>query len=94
MGGCVVHGKAVPDIAAELLAEQISQRMATVNVEIVHHDVNGPWGWVLERQLDRNLGELSPFQPALSVAMADLSWLKAPGATNVATRRDEQQFRR
>ena len=50
--------EAVPHFGADLIAEQAGQRFTTVNVEIVDNQMDGSGGWILERKLDSNFGEL------------------------------------
>lgn len=40
----VVYREAVPDLIADLLTEQFGQRLAAVDVEIVHNQVNSAGG--------------------------------------------------
>lgn len=72
--GRVVHSEAVPDLVAELLAEQVGQRFAPMDVEIVHHQVNGPGRRVLERQMNSDLSELRS-------GVANVKWRPAFGST-------------
>ena len=44
-----MNGEPVPDLAAGFLSKGTGQGFATVRVEIVHHQVNGPGGRVLHR---------------------------------------------
>ena len=41
MCGGVVNGETVPNLAAHLLAEDIHQRLALVDVEVIHDQVSG-----------------------------------------------------
>ena len=50
--------EAIPHFGTDLIAEQICQGFATVDVEIVHNQVNGFGGRVSERQIDSNFDEL------------------------------------
>ena len=67
--GHVVHGETVPDFIADLLTEQVCERFAAMDVEIVDNRVNGSDGRVLEGQMDRNLDKLR--RRAVGVARQD-----------------------
>lgn len=58
MSGCVVNGEAVPDFCGHLVAEDVAQRLATVDVQVVHYQVDGFGSRVGQRQTDCDLGEL------------------------------------
>src|SRR5689334_742171 len=57
--GRVVHGKALPQLAAGLRAIAVGQGLAAVNIEIVHHQVNGPGTGILAGQCQAHLRELA-----------------------------------
>ena len=58
MGRRVMQGKSVPDLCADLGAESVGQRLATVDVQVVHHQVDGCGVRILERQIASHPGEL------------------------------------
>src|SRR5882724_5253811 len=49
--GCVVNGKAVPDLAAHLGAESVLEGFAAMDIEIVHDEVDGLSRRVCQRQV-------------------------------------------
>jgi len=46
MLGRVMNGESVPDLAADLRAEQVRQRLAAMDVQVVHHEVDGVSLWI------------------------------------------------
>jgi len=58
VGGCVVNREAVPDLIANLHTEDVRQRLAAVDVEVVHDQVDGLCLRVLHRQVAGDLCEL------------------------------------
>jgi len=65
VGGGVVHGETVPDLAADLHPENVSQRLAAVNIEIVHDQVDRLSVRVLQGQFAGDSCELEgPSDPA------------------------------
>src|ERR1700756_863756 len=55
----VVHGEAFPEFAASLAAITVGEGFAAVDVEIIHHQVNGPGTGVLLGQFKAHLCELA-----------------------------------
>ena len=47
----VVSREAIPDLAADLCAEQICQRFWAMNIEVVQHQMNRSGRWVLKGQV-------------------------------------------
>ena len=58
MLGCVVNRESVPDLIANLHPEDVRQRFAAVDVEVVHDQVDGLCLRVLHRQMAGDLCEL------------------------------------
>jgi hypothetical protein len=52
-----VHREAVPDLSTDLLTEQIGKRLAAMDVEVIHYQVDGPGSGILERKLEADFGE-------------------------------------
>ena len=53
----VVNGEAVPDFRGHFGAEDIAQGLAAMDVQVIHHQVNGFGVRVFQRQGDRNPGK-------------------------------------
>lgn len=60
MLGRIVNGESVLDFATSLLAKQVGQRLAAVNVQIVQHQMNGFGFGICHRQFEDDMGELTP----------------------------------
>ena len=58
VGGHEVNGESVPDLAANPHSEGVRQRLAAVDVEVVHDQMDGVRVRVLHRQVAGDLGEL------------------------------------
>ena len=58
MGRRVMDRESVPDFGGHFDAEDIGQRLPAVDIEVVHHQVNGLCFRILQRQSDDNLSEL------------------------------------
>src|SRR5215471_11892062 len=56
----VVRGEALPQLAASLFPIAVGQGFGAVDVEIVHHQVNGPGARVLSGQFKAHPRELEP----------------------------------
>ncbi len=56
----IVNGEPVPYSTTGLLAKQVSQRVAAVNVQIVLHQMDGFGCWICHRQFECDVGELTP----------------------------------
>src|ERR1035437_1468287 len=52
-----MNGEAVPDLIADLCPEGIRQRLAAVDVEVIHDEMDGVCLRVLHRQLAGDAGE-------------------------------------
>jgi hypothetical protein len=55
-----MDGEAVPHFTPEIVAEQVGERLAAVDVEVVHHEVNGFGFRVLQGQIEEYLRKLDP----------------------------------
>ena len=58
VGRGIVNRESVPDFIANLRSEDVRQRLATVDVEVIHDQVNGLCLRVLHGQIASNLCEL------------------------------------
>jgi len=58
MLGGVMDGETIPDFGAKLDAQEVGQRLATMNIEIVHYQMDGFGLHVLQGDLEGYLGEL------------------------------------
>jgi len=57
MLGGVVDCETLPDFGAKLGAQEVGQRLATMNIEIVHYQVDGFGLHVLQGDLEGHLGK-------------------------------------
>ncbi len=57
VGRRVMDGEAVPDLRGHLIAENVRQALSSMDVEIVHHQVNRFGVRIGERQIEDYLGE-------------------------------------
>ena len=53
----VVNGESIPDFAADLLAEQVRQRLAPMDVQVVHDEMDRVGVRILDCQIDQYLNE-------------------------------------
>ena len=58
VGRRVVNGEAVPDFGADLRAIEVSQGLAAVDIQVIHHQVDGLSFRVLHGQVEGHLREL------------------------------------
>jgi len=57
MRGREVNLEAVPDLSSHLYSEYIRQRLAGVDIKVIHDQVDGFSVRVLQRQIASHLGE-------------------------------------
>ena len=57
MSGRVVDGKSAPDLAAGLRTIEIGRSLAAVDIEVVHHEVDGLSFRILHGQVEDYLGK-------------------------------------
>ena len=60
MGGRVVNGKPIPDLAAELGAVEVRQGLLVVDVQVIHHQMDGLGLRICKGQLGQDLSEFKP----------------------------------
>src|SRR5258708_17057042 len=58
MDGRVVHRESIPDLGTHLGAKSIGQRLAGMDVEVIHHQVDGLGFRVLYRHVAGSSGDL------------------------------------